>query len=153
MMEKKQRVKTSAPRSDLKWRQGSHGKTLKLRSKQIKPQTDHPSPGVLYEGDKPPCILKEPLEQTEGLERPRLHSQRMRGCWLADKRWTEFCTGGCSLAELLNPSMANTWPHSHHHPPNLSPGPRICANTAKGIDSSVYRDSLGAWGVVQVEQW
>lgn len=29
-------------------------KTLKLGSKQVKPQTDHPSPGVLYEGDRPP---------------------------------------------------------------------------------------------------
>ena len=68
-----------------------------------------PSPGVLCEGDKPPLLLKEPLGQTEGLERPRLHLQRVHGCWLAKKTGCrEFCTGGCPLAKLLNLSGANT---------------------------------------------
>lgn len=52
----------------------SAGCTPALVSEQVKPQTGHPSPGVLHGGVKPPWFPGEELGQIERLERAGLHS-------------------------------------------------------------------------------
>ena len=42
---------------------------------QTNSQSECPRPGVLHIGDKPPCLLGNPLKQVEWLEKPRLYSQ------------------------------------------------------------------------------
>ena len=59
---------------ELRGKGGSHARTFILGCEWVEPQTGHPSPGVLCKGDKLPWPLGELLEQTERLEKPRLHS-------------------------------------------------------------------------------
>ena len=42
---------------------------------QTDSQSECPRPGVLHIGDKPPCLLGNPLRQGEWQEKPRLDSQ------------------------------------------------------------------------------
>ena len=58
-----------------------------LGREQVEPQSGNPSPRVLHGGDKPPC-LGNPLRQI-GLEKPRLYSQEVHMCWLANSQGGE----------------------------------------------------------------
>ena len=63
--------------------------TLALGSEQVKPQTGHLSSGVLHIGDKTPWLLRELLGQIQRLEKPRLHSSEVHGCWLSPRQGRE----------------------------------------------------------------
>lgn len=56
-----------------------------LGSKQVKPQTGRPNTGFLSRRDKTPWLLGEVMGQVERLEKSKLPSQRLHGCWLAKK--------------------------------------------------------------------
>lgn len=58
-------------------------------SEQIEAQTEHPSPGVLCGGDKPPCLVGELLAQVKRLAQPR-HRSRVHRCLPGPRaRWGE----------------------------------------------------------------
>ena len=59
--------------------------TAMLGSKQVKPQTGRPNTGFLSRRNKTPWLLGEVMGQVERLEKSKLPSQRLHGCWLAKK--------------------------------------------------------------------
>lgn len=52
MGEKRHKVGSFTPGMNLKGREGLHRWTLSPESDQVKPQTDHPSPGILHGKEK-----------------------------------------------------------------------------------------------------
>lgn len=57
------------------WKRRSMQLDTTLGRGQTNSQSECPRPGVLHIGDKPPCLLGNPLKQVEWLEKPRLYSQ------------------------------------------------------------------------------
>ena len=125
-------------------REGPHRWTLSLGSEQTEPQSGHLSPEVLCGGDKPPCLLGNPLRQTEGQEKPGLYSQKsvcMLASWQSGQRAPY--TGNCHLATLPNPEGQTPWPCSLHTRAR-------CNIWAKTWFSNTQTD-WGTWDVNQVE--
>lgn len=57
------------------WKRRSMQLDTTLGRGQTNSQSECPRPGVLHIGDKPPCLVGNPLKQVEWLEKPRLYSQ------------------------------------------------------------------------------
>ena len=83
-MEKRHRVRASIPAKDLKGREDPHKQILALGHEWVEPKSRCPSPRVLCERDKCPCLLGELLGQIEKMEKSNLHSQSVYRCWLAN---------------------------------------------------------------------
>ena len=60
-----ERHRNSAPKRGLKGKKSLYEQTYP-ESNWVRPHRECPNPGVLHGGDKPPCLLGEPLDKTRG---------------------------------------------------------------------------------------
>ena len=81
------------------------------------PQTGYPSPKALGRKNKLSWLLREVLRQAERLEKPRLSSRGVCGCWVANRAERPLCswllpqcTPQSKLGKLPGPAHSTQWP-------------------------------------------
>ena len=81
------------------------------------PQTGYPSPKALGRKNKLSWLLREVLRQAERLEKPRLSSRGVCGCWNANRAERPLCswllprcTPQSKLGKLSGPAHSTQWP-------------------------------------------
>ena len=123
-----------------------HWQTPTLRSECIEPHTEHPGPGVLCGGHKPPWLLRGSLWQTESLEKAALGLWGVHRCWLAlSARQREVYPNSCQVSYnhlTVYPAQVEQTPARliPHHSKALDLGPQgLWDAEAEGIILSDFR--------------
>ena len=138
--EEKHQVRTHAPGKGIRRKGRLHKGTFMLGSSQVKPQSGHPSPGVLQGEDKSPWLSGEPLWQKESCRNLSLDFTCEK-CATAVSHKTgrgEVCLSIYHITMWLTPSWVRPPSPSH---PKLQHGTDL---GWQGLNRGMQRGS-GAW--------